>query len=183
MNIATYEGGKKKILKGTFEYLVECGLENLRIRALCKYLGLTQNALYYWFGNKEDLISNAAIYGLRNVSDNIFSGIMENINNIDRFFEYSLEKIEQNKKELRSIYQLAASPVFGDKLRKGGRFTPVYDKYARVISEYIECDFSKIQSIVYLFAASVLDYAIWEDKAEIKVQFEFIRSYIKEQKE
>ncbi len=175
------KNSKQEILEGTFDYLVKHGLENIRIRALCKHLGLTQNSLYYWFENKDDLIDKAAIYGLQKVSDDIFKCIFENIDNINEFFEYSLSKIDEYKNELRSIYQMAASPVYGDGLRAASHFTPIYDKYAKLLAKHIGCEWTKIQPIVYLFAASVLDYAIWEDKAEVKTQLDFISSYIKTQ--
>ncbi len=181
MDYTAYGDSQKEILEGTFDYLVKCGLENLRMRALCNHLGLAQNTLYYWFENKENLISEAAILGLKKVSDNIFNYVIETIDDVDGFIEYSLGKIDESKNALRCIYQLAASPVYGDRLRGYSHFTSVYDDYAKKLAQHIGCDYKKLQPLVYMFAACVLDYAIWEDELEVKVQLEFIKAYIKEQ--
>ena len=73
MKAATYQIDEEGILDSTFNYLVKHGLENITIRELCKGTGIAQGSIYYWFSGKQDLICEAAEYGLRKVVDKIFS--------------------------------------------------------------------------------------------------------------
>ncbi len=175
MKAATYQIDEEGILDSTFNYLVKHGLENITIRELCKGTGIAQGSIYYWFSGKQDLICEAAEYGLRKVVDKIFSYVFSNMKNLRKFFDECLSEINKYKNELRFIYQMAASPVYGGKIRgKGQDLNFVYDKYVEMLAVRLQCSAEKLKPIVHLFISAILDYVMWENKENAQMQLEFI---------
>lgn len=82
---------------------------------------IVQGTLYYWFKDKTGIVCEAAQYGLKTVTDEIFEYVFASLNDLKGFFANCLDEISKYKKELRFIYQLAASPVYGEKIRKTGK--------------------------------------------------------------
>lgn len=179
MKVATYQVDEKKILDKIFTFLVESGLENISVRELCKGTGIAQGSLYYWFEDKTEIICEATEYGLKKVTDEIFDYVFESISDLPKFFEECMKQISCYKKELRFIYQMAASPGYGQKIRKDGKyFKYMYERYADKVASILECDNDKVKPIVYLFVSAVCDYAIWEDENNAKTEIDFIYSIL-----
>lgn len=181
MKAATYQVDEEGILDSTFHYLVKHGLENITIRELCKGTGIAQGSIYYWFSGKNELICESTEYGLKKVVDEIFSFVFKNMNNLRKFFDDFLSEIGKYKNELRFIYQMAASPVYGKKMRDRGKALDfIYDKYAKKLAAILKCKPQELQPLVYLFISSYLDYIIWEDEEKTQMQLEFIYTVLTE---
>ncbi len=179
MRAATYEFDKKRILDSVFNYLVKRGLENITIRELCEGTGITQGSIYYWFSSKQDLICEVAEYGLIKVAKKICSYAHSNMKNLRKFFDECLSEINKYKNELRFIYQMAASPVYGKKIRgKGKDLNRSFDKYVNRLAALLQCSTQELKPLVYLFISAVLDYVVWEDTENTQVQLEFIYSVL-----
>ena len=179
MKAATYQIDEEGILDSTFNYLVKHGLENITIRELCKGTGIAQGSIYYWFSGKQDLICEASEYGLRKVVDKIFSYVFSNMKNLRKFFDECLSEIDKYKNELRFIYQMAASPVYGVKVREQGKdINIIYDKYVKMLALRLQCSTQELKPLVYLFISAVLDYAVWENAENTQMQLEFIYSVL-----
>ena len=181
MRTAIYKIDRELILQRTFSFLVNNGLENVTIRELCKGTGLAQGTLYYWFGDKMNIICESAEYGFLNVADKIFEYVFNNMNDMRKFFSECLGEIIKYKKELRFIYQMAASPVYGERIRASGKdFNIVYNKYAEKLAEVLGCDEETLLPLVYMFISTVLDYVIWEGGKNSQIQLEYIYSLVSE---
>lgn len=179
MKIATYQIDEKQLLDKIFIFLVESGLENISVRELCRGTGIAQGSLYYWFADKTDIICEATEYGLKKITDEIFDYVFESVTDLEKFFEECIDRIGHYRKELRFIYQMAASPVYGQKIRKDGKyFKYMYEKYADRLADILKCDSEKVKPIVYLFVSAVCDYAIWEDEKNVKTEIDFIYSIL-----
>ena len=178
MDIAAYQTTDKNGLSAKiFPYLVKHGLENITIRELCRSTGIVQGTLYYWFKDKTSIVCEAAQYGLKTVTDEIFEYVFASLNDLRGFFSNCLDEISKYTKELRFIYQLAASPVYGEKIRADGKeLNFIYDKYTRKLSAMLGCDEQTLKPLVYLFISAVLDYVIWDEKEKSQMQLEFIYS-------
>ncbi|MBC8597242.1 TetR/AcrR family transcriptional regulator [Qingrenia yutianensis] len=111
MRTAAYQVDEKDILERIFSFFVNRGLENVTIRELSKGTGLVQGTLYYWFGDKTNIICESAEYGLKKVTDEIFDYVFANMNDLRAFFSGCPDEISRYKNELRFIYQMAVSPV------------------------------------------------------------------------
>ncbi|MDO4609028.1 MAG: TetR/AcrR family transcriptional regulator [Clostridia bacterium] len=165
---------KQQILEGTFAYLVRCGLENFSIRDLVKQISITEGTIYYWYKNKDELICMAAEYGLRRISDRIFRNFYRDCPDIEKFFNTCLIYIDEVKKDLRFIYQVASSPVYGEILHNSNsRFRSTYNEYAKKLTELSNGDYNEIRPIIYSFASTIVDYAIWQDSEETQIQLDY----------
>lgn len=180
MKAATYQtADENEILDTVFSFLVKQGLEGASIREICKGTGIVQGSLYYWFDDKTKIICEATEYGLKKVTDKIFEYVFSSIDNLPDFFENCLEHIGVYKNELRFIYQMVASPKYGEQIRKDGKyFKSMYDKYAVKLSEHLNYDLEKVKPIVYLLVSAILDYAVWDDKENAQTEIDFIYSIL-----
>lgn len=180
MKAATYQvGDPKETLDKVFTFLVQQGLEKASIREICKGTGIVQGSLYYWFSDKNSIISEATEYGLHKVTDEIFKFVFASIDDMPKFFETCLDNIGQYTKELRFIYQMIASPQYGERIRKDGKyFKAMYDEYAVKLAEHLNYDIEKVKPIVYLLVSAILDYAIWNDKENAQTELDFIYSIL-----
>lgn len=170
---------ENELLNKIFEFLVSSGLENISVRELSKKTGIAQGSLYYRFPDKASIICEATKHGLKKVTDEIFGYVFSSINDLPSFFENCLDKIGKYRRELRFIYQMASSPIYGEKIRKDGKyFKKMYDKYAERLAEILNCDLEKLKPIVYLFVSAICDYAIWEDRANTQTEIDFIYSIL-----
>lgn len=166
---------KNAFLERLFPVLVEHGLENITIRELCKETRIVQGSLYYWFKDKTSIVCEAAEYGLKTVTDQIFAYVFASLNDLRGFFSSCLDEIGKYQKELRFVYQLAASPVYGKRIRETGKeLDLIYDQYTHKLSALLNCDEQTLQPLVYLFISAVLDYVIWDEKEKSQMQLEFI---------
>ena len=182
MNTAAYQTtDKSELSEKVFPYLVKRGLENITIRELCKGTGIVQGTLYYWFNDKTTIVCEATEWGLTKVTNQIFEYVFASLNDLRNFFSNCLDEVSKYKKELRFIYQLAASPVYGEKIRADGKkLNFIYDKYTHRLSLILNCDEQLLKPLVYLFISAVLDYAIWDEKEKSQIQLEFIYSALPE---
>lgn len=97
--------------------------------------------------------------------------------NLRKFFDECLSEINKHKNELRFIYQMAASPVYGGKIRgKGQDLNLIYDKYVEMLALRLQCNTQELKPLVYLFISAVLDYVVWEDTENMQMQLGFIHS-------
>lgn len=169
----------REIKDKIFAFMVKCGIENTSIRELCRGTGIAQGSLYYWFSDKDAIICEATEYGLKKVTDEIFSYVFEKINNLPEFFESCLDKISLHRDELRFIYQMASSPVYGEKIRGNGKyFKHMYDRYAMILAEVLECEPEKLTPLVYLFISAICDFAIWNDRQNTQTKISYIQKLL-----
>ena len=123
MTVASYQKvDEKAVLENVFSFLVKQGLESASIREICKGTGIAQGSLYYWFDDKTTIICEATEYGLKKVTDEIFEYVFSSVDDLKGFFENCLDRISEYKEELRFIYQIVASPKYGERLRKDGKY-------------------------------------------------------------
>lgn len=170
---------KDEVLEKVFSFLVKSGLENVSIRELCRGTGIVQGSLYYWFTDKTTIICEAAEWGLKKVTDEIFDYVFSAVSDLPNFFSSCIERISKYKNELRFIYQMAASPVYGEYIRSGGKyFKGMYDRYAERLSLMLDCELERLKPLVYLFISSICDYAIWSDDENTQIEIDFIYSVL-----
>lgn len=173
------EDTKESFLRAAFDFLVENGLENASVRDMCKAAGYSTGSVYYWFKGKEDLIISAVEFGLAEVVSGIFEFVQELKHDMKTFFTVSLDELSRYKLQFRLIYQVVTSPFYGDKIRNGAKdLNGTYKKYSDEIADSIGCPREDMEAIVYLYAAMVLDYAIWDDADVARKQMDFLYSVL-----
>ncbi len=180
MNIAAYQmDDTDEYLAKIFPYLVRRGLENVTIRELCKGTGIVQGSLYYRFPDKTSIVCEATKFGFKSITDKIFDYVFASLNDLRAFFSDCLGEVDKYKDELRFIYQMAASPIYGDNIRvAGSELNVIYERYTHRLSGRLGCDENTLRPLVYLFISAVLDYAIWNEREKTQMQLEFIYSVL-----
>ncbi len=171
---------KQQVLEGTFDYLKKNGLENASFGNICAHTGFSRGAITYHYASKTELLCAAAEYGLKKMSDDIFAYFFSNIYHIDHFFENCTKSIDHVTHELRFIYQMVASPIYGDTMRESkNRYIYAYNEYSKKLAEETGGDIDEIKPIVCIFAACIIDYVLWQDEAETKLQLDYICRQLK----
>ena len=174
MRQAKYNIDRDSILEKTFNYLVKNGLENITIRELCKGTGIAQGSLYYWFDDKTNIICESTEYGFETVSGKIFEYAFSAIDDLEKFFKECMSNISLYKDELRFIYQMAASPIYGERIRAEANNYEWYKVYSEKLSKKLGCSSDDLLPLVYLFISTILNYVIWEKKEGTADQLKFI---------
>ena len=164
---------KKEIIKITWQYLLTTGLAHSSIGELCRETKLAQSSLYHWFENKDDIWISAGKYGLSKVVDALFAFTLNHTEDVRKYFDTLLDEIEKYKYELRLAIQITTSPVFGERMRdKAKDFRLLYEKYAEKIMDIFGCTHHQAEVFIYTIIASVIDYAIWDDREKTQMLLE-----------
>ena len=155
---------EKEFLDPAFRYLVNNGLENTSIRDLCKVMNVSYGSIYYWFDGKDDVYISSVKYGIGKVAKNLFGFAFENMDKPEKFFGEFLETVDLYKAELKLITQVAASPVYGDRIReKADEFHKSYGKYIEDLATQLGCEAEELTPIIYMIISVLVDYVVWED--------------------
>lgn len=171
---------KDEILKKCFQYFVHHGIESISMRKMCVETGMAMSSIYYWFGSKDNMILEVTEWGLKDVSDRLFSYVYEYKDDLQyvifTFSEYAMKYKEQ----LGFIHQVATSKKYGNQVRPiANKLSLVYDEYCDMIAKVINCDSKDLKPYVYLFVSAVLDYVVWHDKEKMEIEITCIFKAIK----
>lgn len=163
---------KEEILGNAFAYLVKTGLERVSVRELGKCLrGGSFSTLYTYFDDKDDCLIEATRYGLYIVSGRIFAFARENFMDLDVLFAGLLDEVDKWKADLRFVYQMAVSPVYGEKTRamneEGERANA---EEIQKLADIAGCSAEEITSVIYNIIAVILGYVIWDSRALAEAQ-------------
>lgn len=166
---------EKEFLEPSFKYLVKNGLENTSIRDLCKEMNISYGSLYYWFDGKDDVYISVVKYGIAKVVEELFEVAFIKMKTPKFFFETFLDEVDRYKLELRLIFQFAASPEYGNAIRKKAvDFKPNYSRNIDELVNITGCPVERITCIIYMLMSIISDYVIWEDRAVSDMQMKFL---------
>ncbi|MBO4251045.1 MAG: helix-turn-helix transcriptional regulator [Clostridia bacterium] len=162
-------------LKIIFDCLVRNGVENTTMRMICDATDLTASSLYYRFKNKDEIILEASYFGLNSVTRELFWVVAEKINNFQKLFIAFLKNVDARKQSIKLIYQVLASPKYGDDFKKMAHSAPlVIYKYALMLSNRLRCLSEEIMPYVGLTIAVIREYVIWGNRESTKQKLKFI---------
>ena len=161
---------KKEIIKTTWQYLLNHGLEHSYVGELCRETNVAQSSLYHYFENKDDIWISAGKYGMSNVVDALFDFTFNHTHDIKSFFTELLDEVEKYKYELRLGVQITTSPVFGGRMReKANDFRLLYERYAGKLMGIFGCTYLQAEIFIYSIISYVIDYAIWDDREKTQM--------------
>ncbi len=167
---------EKEFLEPSFKYLVKNGLENTSVRDLCKEMDISYGSINYWFEGKKDIYINVVKYGIGKVANEIFGFAFETVQTPEVFVDNFLDELDKHLMELRLIYQVTASPVYGPALReRATSFNSVYEEYIEKMTEILGCSVEDMAAFIYLLISILSDYVIWEDRKSSEMQLEFLK--------
>ncbi len=163
------------ILKKMFDCLVTHGLERTSIRDLCDCTGLSTSSIYYRFNNRDEMVLESAYFGLINITKELFWAAVIKINNFSELFQVILSNVESRKRHIRFIYQVAASPRYGDSFRKKTlHISEIYKSYIEMLANQLDCEEQRLEPYVNLFIAVIREYVLWENKLHTENELHYI---------
>lgn len=163
----------ENMLKKGFEYLKNNGIENSSLRSVADGIGCSPANLYNYFDNKDDCIIEIAKWGFAKTASRLVEHALNNISDLKNFFDTLLDVVDENVSELRAVYQVATSPIYGERMRQvSDELHPAYMKLIKQLAEQMNCDESLIYPIVFNAISIILDYAVWNDRECTEIQLQ-----------
>lgn len=170
-----------QLLEICFDTFCEYGLENTSMQKLSEACGVTNAALVYYFGTKDNIIIESTAHCMAKVEDDFMERAPRSFADIERFLRempYITAKLHGEK--YRFMYQVYASPKFQEEGRAFFRGVNVrYHKYAEMLSGKLGLPVDLIQGMTYLFVRACVHYALFEDEDYLQLQLNAIRASLR----
>ena len=168
-------------LETCFDTFCKSGLENTSLQMLAEACGVTNGALLYYFGSKDNIIIESTAHCMAQVEDDFMARAPKDFADIERFLRempYLTAKLHGAK--YRFMYQVYASPKYrecGKEFFKGVNIR--YHNYAELLSGKLGMPTDFIQGMIYIFVRACVHYALFEDEEYLKLQLETIRTSLR----
>lgn len=168
-------------LKPAFTYLVKNGLENTSVRELCKEMDVSYGSINYWFEGKDDIYISVVKYGTEKVVSALIEKSAAAMKNPKDFFDNYLNELDNVLMELRLIFQVTSSPIYGERMReKSKELFPLYGKFIDELTKVFNCEPEVVAPVVYLLLAITSDYVVWEDRPVAEIQLQYLYTILSE---
>ena len=170
-----------ELLKICFDTFCENGLENTSMEKLSEACEVTNAALVYYFGTKDNIIIESTAYCMANVENDFMVRAPKDFSDIERFLRempYITARLHGEK--YRFMYQVYASPRYREHSKKFFEGVNVrYGKYAELLSKKLGLPTDFIQGMIYIFVRACVHFAMFEDEKYLKLQLNAIRASLK----
>ena len=172
---------RTEFLETCFDTFCKSGLENTSLQKLAESCGVTNGALLYYFGSKDNLVIEATAHCMAKVEDDFMAQAPTSFADIERFLRempYLTAKLHGAK--YRFMYQVYASPKYreyGKEFFKGVNIR--YHNYAELLSGKLGMPAGFIQGMTYLFVRACVHFALFEDEDYLQLQLNAIRTSLR----
>ena len=172
---------RTEFLETCFDTFCKSGLENTSLQKLAESCGVTNGALLYYFGSKDNLVIEATAHCMAKVEDDFMAQAPTSFADIERFLRempYLTAKLHGAK--YRFMYQVYASPKYreyGKEFFKGVNIR--YHNYAELLSGKLGMPTDFIQGMTYLFVRACVHFALFEDEDYLQLQLNAIRTSLR----
>ena len=168
-------------LETCFDTFCKSGLENTSLQKLAESCGVTNGALLYYFGSKDNIVIEATAHCMAKVENDFMAQAPTSFPDIERFLQempYLTAKLHGAK--YRFMYQVYASPKYreyGKEFFKGVNIR--YHNYAELLSGKLGMPADFIQGMTYLFVRACVHFALFEDEDYLQLQLNAIRTSLR----
>ncbi len=147
------------------------------MKKLADACGVTNGALIYYFGSKDNLIVESTAYSMAKVEDDYIVNAPENIEDIERFLqEMPYITARLHGAQYRFMYQVYASPKYQEYGKQFFKDVNIrYRQYSEQLSAKLGLPAEFIQGMTYLFVRACVHYAMFEDEEYLNLQLNAIR--------
>lgn len=170
-----------EFLETCFDTFCENGLENTSMQMLSEACGVTNAALVYYFGTKDNIVIESTSHCMAKVEDDFMAKAPTSFEDIERFLRempYLTAKLHGAK--YRFMYQVYASPKYREQGKEFFQGVNVrYHNYAQLLSGKLGMPVDFIQGMIYLFVRSCVHYAMFEDEEYLNLQLNAIRASLR----
>ena len=168
-------------LETCFDTFCKNGLENTSLQMLAEACGVTNGALLYYFGSKDNIVIESTAHCMAKVEDDFMANAPTSFEDIERFLrEMPYLTAKMHGAKYRFMYQVYASPKYreyGKEFFKGVNVR--YHEYAVQLSKKLGMPADCIQGMTYTFVRACVHYALFEDEEYLKLQLGAIRTSLR----
>ncbi|MDD6995337.1 MAG: TetR/AcrR family transcriptional regulator [Candidatus Borkfalkiaceae bacterium] len=174
--------GKKKIelMERCFECYAEYGLNNVGIKGLSKFCGVSPANLYGYFNDLDDLIIQATEHCMSKVENEFMSLAPKGADDLERFIsEVPYWTAERHGKKYRLMYQIYTNPKYreyGKKFFEG--VNQRYSEYADSLVNILKIPSDVLRPMIFVFVRACVHYALYEDEFYLQEQLRFLKQSI-----
>ena len=145
---------------------------------LSEACGVTNAALIYYFGSKDNIVIESTAHCMAKVEDDFMAKAPTSFEDIERFLrEMPYLTANLHGAKYRFMYQVYASPKYrqqGKEFFKGVNVR--YHQYAVQLSGKLGMPVDFVQGMIYIFVRACVHYALFEDEEYLKLQLDAIRT-------
>ena len=169
------------LLETCFDVFCQNGLENTGLKLLADACGLTNGALLYYFGSKDNLVIEATAHCMAKVEDDFMAQAPQSFEDIERFLrEMPYLTAELHGAKYRFMYQVYASPKYREHGKAFFKGVSVrYQKYAERLSGKLGLPVDYIRGMIYIFVRACVHYALFEDEEYLNLQLDAVRASLR----
>ena len=168
----------RELLEVCFDTFCRYGLENTSMQKLSEACGVTNAALVYYFGSKDNIVIESTALCMAKVEDDFMVRAPQSFDDIERFLrEMPYVTAELHGAKYRFMYQVYSSPKYiehGREFFKGVNIR--YHRYAEILSDKLGLPVDFIQGMIYIFVRACVHYAMFGDEEYLNLQLQTIRT-------
>lgn len=173
------EQKKEEMLEKCFELFVKQGLENTSINELAQYCNTHKATFYNYLNSKEDIVIESAKLYMRKL-DRMFFDVFKNPERtLKQALQHGFEIIAGEKSKFKYIYQVIASPNYGERSRY--ELTKIYMNYmdySKELAQIYNVRHEVFRPYFLLYIATIHDFCLWENEDMVNEKLNFIYSEI-----
>lgn len=168
----------RELLEVCFDTFCRYGLENTSMQKLSEACGVTNAALVYYFGSKDNIVIESTALCMAKVEDDFMVRAPQSFDDIERFLrEMPYVTAELHGAKYRFMYQVYSSPKYIEHGREFFKGVNVrYRRYAEILSGKLGLPVDFIQGMIYIFVRACVHYAMFGDEEYLNLQLQTIRT-------
>ena len=168
----------RELLEVCFDTFCRYGLENTSMQKLSEACGVTNAALVYYFGSKDNIVIESTALCMAKVEDDFMARAPQSLDDIERFLrEMPYVTAELHGAKYRFMYQVYSSPKYIEHGREFFKGVNVrYRRYAEILSGKLGLPVDFIQGMIYIFVRACVHYAMFGDEEYLNLQLQTIRT-------
>lgn len=163
---------KQEILKRVLNCFIENGLNATSMRDAAKAVGIEAATLYYYFKNKEEMVTQCADLAIRELSEKMIARMIFHMFDFPHLAERLMVEARVHIPLMRFIVSVRVSPEYGDNITESIRaFSGRYESYVQRMAQKLDCDAERIRPVVYMMIVSVVNYMLFGEASLFMQQF------------
>lgn len=179
-NDEVYTEKKKQLMRACYDCYAELGLHGTGISAVAKAAGVSKAALYNYFHDADELITESTAYCMNSVEDEFMARAPKDPGDILRFIEeIPYWTAREHGKKYRLMYQVYTHPKY---MEHGKRFfagvNERYTEYAKMLEPKLGIPHTVITPLIFVFVRACAHFALFEDEYYLKSQMAVLKEAV-----
>lgn len=179
-NDEVYTEKKKQLMRACYDCYAELGLHGTGISAVAKAAGVSKAALYNYFHDADELITESTAYCMSSVEDEFMARAPKDPGDILRFIEeIPYWTAREHGKKYRLMYQVYTHPKY---MEHGKRFfagvNERYTEYAKMLQPKLGIPHTVITPLIFVFVRACVHFALFEDEYYLKSQMAVLKEAV-----